>query len=185
MAYSDTLKAAMIARLGKDKVRTRSKWAKAKAWPWAKKRPLGILLHHSAGVGAGVINYIDNGDGVPAANFSIDRDGTVIGHTAYPCYHAGTGTFAGKKPWDQLAIPADQANKYLLGVEVIDNGKSKTFTAAQKRSLALLIAAVADTIDADPRWLQIRPQHRDWTGRKVDLRYTNTEVKAWIEQYAI
>lgn len=185
MAYNDSLKTALIKRLGKDKVRFKSKWAKQMAWAWAKKKPLGIMLHHSAGVGAGVIDYIDNGGGVPAANFSIDRDGVVVAHTAFPCYHAGVGSFKKKTPWDTLGIPDDAANKYLLGVEVIDNGKGKTFTEAQKKSLALLVAAVADTIPpADARWLKIRPQHKDWTGRKVDLKYTNTEVKSWIEKWA-
>ena len=184
MAYDDELKKALVARLGKDKVVFRAKWKKQMAWPWTGKRPLGILLHHSAGVGPGVISYIDNGTGVPAANFSLDRDGVLYCHTAYPCYHAGVGSFKGKKPWDSLSIPADEANKYLLGVEVIDEGKAKTFTSAQKKSLALLIAAVSDCIPgSDPRWLKIRPQHKDWTGRKVDLKYTNTEVKSWVEKY--
>ena len=184
MAYSDELKKTLIARLGKEKVVFQSKWAKQTAWPWAKKKPLAILLHHSAGVGPGVISYINNGTGVPAANFSLDRDGKVYCHTAYPCYHAGVGSFKGKTPWDTLGVPDDQANKYLLGVEVIDNGQGKTFTEAQKKSLALLIAAVADAMPpADARWLKVRPQHKDWTGRKVDLRYSNTEVKAWIEKW--
>ena len=183
MAYSDTLKARLVSRLGKDKLEFRSKWAKQMAWKWNGGKPVGILLHHSAGVGAGVIDYIDNGNGVPAANFSIARDGKVVCHTAYPCYHAGVGSFTGKPPWDSLNIPVDGANRFVLGVEMIDKGQGKTFTEAQKKSLALLIAAVADTIDADARWLKIRPQHKDWTGRKVDLRYSNTEVKTWIEKW--
>ena len=184
MAYSDSLKSALVSRLGKDKVEFRSKWAKQMAWKWNGGKPVGIMLHHSAGVGAGVIDYIDNGAGVPAANFSIARDGKVVCHTAYPCYHAGVGSFTGKKPWSVWNIPPDGANRFMLGVEVIDKGQAKTFTEAQKKSLALLIAACSDTVaDWEPVWLKNRPQHKDWTGRKVDLKYTNTEVKSWIEKW--
>ena len=176
-------------------------WNKIKTgrWKGAKRRPLGLMLHHTAaaatespnpahpgnqkGANNGVINYIQTHFRVPAANFTLDRDGTVYVHAAYPVWHAGLGSFRGKKPWGIMGIPDNAANDYVLGVEIMSKGRRKDFTAAQKASLAALIRACsqATAFEWEPLWLKNRPQHKDWTDRKIDTRYSNDEIKKWIQ----
>ena len=201
MAYSDDLRAALLARLGSQRTVFLRDWVKNYTGAWKPSgRPLGLMLHHTAaaatsstdpaaagnqrGANNGTINYIQNHYRVPAANFTLDRDGTVYVHAAFPVWHAGEGTFRGKEPWSQLGVPNDSANRYLLGVEVMSKGQTKDFTRAQKESLALLIQACSDcSPDWEPLWLKNRPRHKDWTTRKIDILYTNDEVKAWIDAY--
>ena len=82
-----------------------------------------------------------------------------------------------------MGIPDNRANDYVLGVEVMSKGQKRDFTAAQKASLAALIhaCAAATAFEWEPLWLKNRPQHKDWTDRKIDTRYTNEEIKGWIK----
>ena len=197
--YADRLKKQLAAELP-GKVVYFKDWKKKRrvSWKGAKSRPAGLMLHHTAsaatestdpkakgnqkGANNGVINYIQSHYEVPAANFTLDRDGTVYVHSAYAVWHAGKGSFRGKEPWDSLGIPDDQGNDYLLGVEVVSKGRKKDFTKAQKDSLGALIQACAAASDTwMPLWLKGRPRHKDWTTRKIDILYTNDEVKAWIK----
>ena len=199
MTYAARLEKALKKELP-GKVSFFRDWRKVRTsrWKGAKARPVGLMIHHTAaaatdstdvrakgnqkGANNGVINYIQSHQRVPAANFTLDRDGTVYVHSAYPVWHAGVGSFKGKKPWASLGIPDDMANSYVLGVEVMSKGVKKDFTAAQKASLGALIraCAAATAFEWKPLWLVNRPQHKDWTDRKVDTRYTNDEIKAWI-----
>jgi hypothetical protein len=77
------------------------------SWAGSPALPVALLLHHTAaaatestsptakgnqkGANNGIINYIQNHFKVPAANFTLDRDGTVYVHSAYPVWHAGYG----------------------------------------------------------------------------------------------
>lgn len=203
MAFSDLLRRNLTKRLGPARLVFMKDWQKNYTGPWKPSSlPLGIMLHHTAaaatqstdprnpgnqkGANNGVINFIQNHYRVPAANFTLDRDGTIYVHAAYPVWHAGLGDFKGKDPWNQLNIPKDRANQYLLGVEIMSKGQKKDFTAAQRQSLALLIAACSDAVGPDkwmPLWLKNRPRHKDWTTRKIDILYSNDEVKSWIEKW--
>lgn len=202
MTYSSDLKAALTRNLP-GQVSYMKGWEKRRKGPWKgeKGRPVGLMLHHTAaaatestsaavpgnqrGANAGVINYIQAHWEVPAASFTLDRDGRVYVHSCQPVWHAGVGKFT-EQPWQSWGIPANAANSWFLGVEIMSKGRKKDYTLAQKKSLALLIKACSEASpDWEPLWLKNRPQHKDWTDRKVDLRYSNAEVKAWIEKYAL
>ena len=207
MTYADKVKRALEARLGAEWLVFMPGWSVPRrnglrrvAWRGASAVPDGLLLHHTAaaatdstspaakgnqtGANMGVVNYIQSHFKVPAANFTLDRDGTVYVHNVYPVWHAGVGSFAGKAPWSGLGIPKDMGNDYLLGVEIMSKGLKKDFTAAQKETLAYLLWACADAsgwvAPKGQKSLIRRPQHKDWTDRKVDLKYTNDEVAAWL-----
>jgi hypothetical protein len=76
--------------------------------------------------------------------FTLDRDGTVWVHAANPVWHAGVGSFKGKKPWDILGCRDNQGNRYMMGVEIISRGRKKDFTKAQIAALKGLQEAVGE-----------------------------------------
>jgi len=157
------------------------------------------VLHHTAaaatnsvnpaakgnlkGANDGVINFIQTHYDVPAANFTLDRDGTVYVHCAYPIWHAGLGSFKGKKPWNSLGIPDNLGNNYMLGVEIMSKGLSKDFTLAQKKGVAALLRACREPSGWSNSAILRRPRHKDWTTRKIDIVYTQAEVTDWISTY--
>ena len=199
MKYAKELQAALIARLG-SKVEFMPGWDKQQRGPWKPKGlPVALLVHHTAGASTesteakhpgnqkganrGVINFVQNHYEVPAANFTLDRDGTVYVHNAYPVWHAGKGSFKGVKPFDSLGIPDDMGNDYMLGVEVVSKGRKRDFTAAQKQSLGKLANACKDASGWSGFWKRL-PNHRTWApARKVDSRYSLTALRSWAVRF--
>ena len=169
-------------------------------WMGAGHKPVALLLHHTAGAATestdpkakgnqkgandGVINYVQHHFKVPAANFTLDRDGTVYVHAANPVWHAGKGSFRNKSPWDILGIGDDMGNRFMLGVEIVSKGKKKDFTKAQKDSLKQLQEAcgvAAGWPELKRRAKVRRPRHKDWTNRKIDILYEQDEVDRWMK----
>lgn len=197
MSYSDILKSSLNTFMPAGSVTYMKNWRANYTGAWKPAQsPVALLLHHTAscatqsksakaqgnqkGANNGTINYIQNHYKVPAANFTLDRDGTLYVHAANPVWHAGLGSFKGKKPWDALKIPDDEGNRYMLGVEIMSQGKTKDYTQAQEIALACLIDACSVAGGWEPLWLRNRPRHKDWTSRKIDILYTNSEVKEWV-----
>jgi N-acetyl-anhydromuramyl-L-alanine amidase AmpD len=159
------------------------------------------MLHHTAGAAtestnpkaagnqtganAGIINYIHNHFRVPAANFTLDRDGRVYVHSAYPVWHAGAGTFKGRKPWGKwLESKPGRGNDYMMGVEIVSRGRRKDFTKAQIDAVAKLQEAVGEAAKwpaAKRRAKVRRPKHSDWTTRKIDILYSHREIDKWMK----
>jgi N-acetyl-anhydromuramyl-L-alanine amidase AmpD len=200
MTLTSDFQRALTAALG-DKVVFQKDWKTRRRGPWRgyTGRPDALMLHHTAaaatestdpraegnqkGANDNVIRYIQSHYEVPAANFTLDRDGTVYVHSVWPVWHAGKGSFKLKKPWSTFSIPDDMGNDYLLGVEIMSKGRKKDFTKAQKESLAALQEAcgVAARWPVDKRTATVRhPRHKDWTERKIDILYTNDEVNGWM-----
>jgi N-acetyl-anhydromuramyl-L-alanine amidase AmpD len=199
MKYAKTLQAALIARLG-DKVEFMPGWDKQRRVPWQPNGvPVALMVHHTAGAAtestipkhpgnqkganAGVVNFVQNHYEVPAANFTLNRDGTVYVHSAFPVWHAGKGSFKGVKPFDTLGIPKDMGNDYMLGVEVVSKGRKRDFTHAQKVSLGKLANACKDASGWKGFWKRL-PNHKTWApARKVDTRYSLTALRSWATLY--
>jgi N-acetyl-anhydromuramyl-L-alanine amidase AmpD len=200
MTYADSLQAALNRYLGK-RVHYMSGWRNDFTGPWKgpKSRPVGLVLHHTAGAktesidptaagnqhGANnaVIMYVARHFKVPASNFCLDRDGCLFVMAAGPVWHAGLGAFT-KTPWTGLGVPRNQGNRYLLGVEVVDRGLHRSFTKAQRESLARLAQACAKASGWEGTSTKRLPRHRDYAGlRKIDIRYDNSEVQAWIRDF--
>lgn len=198
--FSLRFKKALVAGLG-DKVVFQKKWSVRRRGPWQGpgKLPVALLLHHTAaaatestnpkaagnqkGANDNVIRFIQTHYEVPAANFTLDRDGTVYVHSIYPVWHAGKGSFKGKKPWSTFAIPDDMGNDWMLGVEIMSKGRKKDFTAAQKKSLKALQEACGSVCGwpVEKRLDTVRhPRHKDWTTRKIDILYEQAEVNDWM-----
>ena len=199
--FAGRFKKALVAELG-DKVVFQKKWSVQRRGPWRgyRKMPDALMLHHTAaaatestdprnkgnqrGANDGVIRFIQTHYEVPAANFTLDRDGTVYVHSVWPVWHAGKGSFKRVKPWDLFSIPNDMANDFCLGVEIMSKGRKKDFTKAQKESLKRLQEAcgVACKWPVNGRRGTIRhPRHKDWTDRKIDILFSQDEVNQWMQ----
>jgi hypothetical protein len=201
VAYHDDLRTALLDNLGRDWLVFLPRWNQIRnGTDWrGKGKPAALLLHHTAGAAtdstnpnhpgnqrganAGQVAFIQNHYRVPAANFTLDRDGTVYIHNAYPIWHAGLGTFRGKRPWSALGIPDNLGNNYMLGVEIVSKGLKQDFTEAQKDSLVHLLRACRDASGWESIGTLRRPRHKDWTSRKVDIKYGDADVAKWIAQY--
>ena len=199
MTFAADLKAGLLGHLGQSWITFLPGWNTQRRVPWPGGTPRALLLHHTAaaatasqnpnfpgnrkGANRNVISYIQTHYEVPAANFTLDRDGTVYIHSAYPVWHAGLGTFTGKAPWSQLRIPKDLGNDYMLGVEIMSKGLTRDFTHAQEESLVFLLRACRQAAGWSNIGLLRRPQHKDWTGRKIDTRYSNAQIGQMIETH--
>jgi len=202
MSFPRRLKKAIAANIPGGKVKYFRGWRKNYTGPWlgAKKLPVALMLHHTAGAAtestspsargnqtganSGVVNFVQNHYRVPAANFTLDRDGTVYVHAANPVWHAGVGSFRGKKPWRIFRIPDNRGNRYMMGVEIVSRGRKKDFTKAQKEALKGLQEAVGEAARWPKRKRRAkvrRPRHKDWTTRKVDIVYDHNEVDRWMK----
>jgi len=199
MAFHTDLKAALLDQLGKDWVCFMPRWDVRRRVPWGHGTPDALMLHHTAaaatsstspanpgnlkGANDNVITYIQTHYEVPAANCTLDRDGTVYLHSCWPVWHAGIGSFRGKRPWSSLDIPDDMGNDYMAGVEIMSKGLRPDFTEAQKDSLVFLLRAWRDASGWPAANVLRRPRHRDWTSRKIDILYSQQDVTDWINQY--
>lgn len=201
MTFAERLEAALIERLGERKVVFMPGWDKRpRGITWRRKgKPVALMAHHTAGAAtestnpsnpgnqkganAGVISFVQNHYKVPAASFTLDRDGTVYVHCAYPVWHAGRGSFKGVKRFARLNIPDDAGNDYMMGVEIVSKGRKRDFTALQKRSFGQLANAVKDAASWKGFYMRL-PNHKTWAPRrKVDTRYTLAALRRWAAKY--
>lgn len=175
-------------------------WDRVRRVPWPRKGvPVALMAHHTAGASTssrnpehpgnqkgandGIINFVQKHYKVPAANFTLDRDGTVYVHSSYPVWHAGKGSFNDVKRFNRLRIPRDKGNDYMLGVEVVSKGRRRDFTKAQKESFGKLANACRNAAGWKGLWMRL-PNHRTWAPRrKVDTRYTLRALRRWAARY--
>ena len=202
MSFPRRLKKTLRENIPGGKVKYFRGWKKNYTGPWlgANKLPVALMLHHTAGAttestspkaagnqtgaNSGIVNFVQNHYRVPAANFTLDRDGTVYVHAANPIWHAGVGSFKGKKPWDIFGCKDNQGNRYMMGVEIVSRGKKKDFTKAQKEALKGLQEAVGEAAlwPVQKRRAKVRrPRHKDWTQRKIDIIYDHPEIDEWMK----
>lgn len=199
--FSADLKDALARYLPRKTVLMKD-WSMNRTGPWRGRgyAPVALFLHHTAaaatestnpanpgnkrGANDSVISFIQNHYKVPAANFTLDRDGTVYVHSSQAIWHAGYGTFKGKAPWAGFGIPNNDANRWCLGVEIMSKGKKMDFTEAQKRSLVMLLHACRDAARWGDTSVVRRPRHKDWTPRKIDILYKNEDVTGWVKSFA-
>lgn len=203
--YAIQVKEALRAELG-SKVKFWKGYATRKplgyGWRTRNGKPVALILHHTGGAATqsqnpanpgnktgannGQVKFVSNHPsyGVPCSQFCLDRDGTLYAYTAFPTYHAGTGTFAGKNPWKSLGVPRNAANSYCMGVEIVSKGLTDDLTDAQWKTLAGLMRALSKVNGWKSTDVARRPRHKDWAGpRKVDLRATNNRVTAMLNRH--
>lgn len=200
--FAARLEVALDKRLP-GKVYYFDKWDdKLRGISWKRKgNPVALMIHHTAGsatssrlasapgnqkgANKGVINYVQSKFRVPAANFSLDRDGSVYVHCAYPVYHSGRGSFKGVDRFARLNIPDDRAADYLAGVEVVSKGLKKDFTQAQKESLGALANAMKEAAGWKGMWMRL-PNHKTWAPkRKIDSKYKLSTLRKWASKYGV
>jgi hypothetical protein len=140
--------------------------------------PKWIMLHHTGGVGGGVLPDILAGHpdypGIPKANIFIDRAGVAHICSQFVTYHAGTGGPLG-------SIARNEMNHWSYGFEMESWGRVRDFTPAQMDTLALMARNLLRTM-GEPASHVIN--HSDWsTTGKVDTRYDINELRKLIANY--
>lgn len=199
MTFSDRLRQSINTHVS-GRVKYFKNWDKNYTGPWQGPGgvPVALVLHHTAGAATssqnprhrgnkkgannGVINYVQNHFRVPAANFSIDRDGTLFVHAANPVWHAGRGKFRRLSRWRSLRVPKDQGNRWMLGVEIVSKGRSPDYTKAQIDTIVALARACRDAARWEGTGRKRLPRHKDWAPRrKIDIVYSNKQVQQWIK----
>lgn len=147
-------------------VKWESRWDDPSAGGNGTFIPEKVLLHHTAGTNSLGILMNTAWPPVRAANFLIDRDGTVHVLTAFTAYHAGNG---GPK-W---GIAQDRGNQALWGIEIEDLGQGKTMSDKEIDSAAHLTAGLLSGMGTDDVGDVV--QHKAWSNTgKVDTRYTDS-----------
>ena len=191
-------KTDLVKWLGKDKVVFTETWDRKTrkiGWRSSTGKPVALLTHHTAGAATssnkdgapgnrhgdndGIIKFVQTHYEVPAANFTLDRDGCVYVHSLYPVWHAGLGSFRGTGPYDRIGIPDNAGNDYMLGVEDMSKGVKKDWTPAQKKAYGALAAACAESCGWKGFYMRL-PNHKTWApARKVDSRYLLMTLRRW------
>jgi len=176
MSFADELKRELRKQFPKDQVKFAKGWrTRGDKWLTGNGRPVGSLHHHTAGGSAnrnpGVVAWcIAAKQSHGWCNAVIDRDGTVFIVGVNAQWHAGLGSFAGTR-WEKLGIGRDMGNRHLWGTELVDPGKGKTITKAQKQAMAKLDVCLRAACGWPGFKLRVM-NHKDWTSRKSDTNYS-------------
>lgn len=130
----------------------------------------GVVEHHTAGVGDGVVAYMENRNGnYPFCNATVRRDGTIVILSALSAWGSGTGG-----PWPAAGVPKDQGHAYLWQTEYESWGRERDFTPEMWRAQAALDCAIREVAGAKsfPDFSRLI-NHSDWTngGKQLGLNY--------------
>ena len=161
-----------------------SNWDQFGTWPGGK--PSGVMMHHTAGVGPGVLQWMARHPeaGKPVVQAMVGRDAT-----AHVLAYGGTGWGAGEGSTAQLKDPkykglADDLNKLggasstLWQVEVESEGIKQDFTSAMFDTIARMTAAIREYSGWNTFSGKII-NHKDWApGRKNDTLYGASTFEA-------
>lgn len=127
-------------------------------------QPLGVLLHHTAGPASGnlpSLNVITNGRSDlqgPLAQLMLARDGKFHVIAAGRANHAG----AGSARW----VPANDGNRFLVGIEAESTGVTDDWTPAQRAAYPRGAAALAKYMGVGADHVI---GHKEWAPtRKID-----------------
>lgn len=138
-----------------------------------------MVDHHTAGVGDGVMAYMENRSGrYPFCNSSVRRNGEVWVFAYGSAWGSGDGTWPGTpKVWAD-----DLLHEVAWQTEVESMGQVRDFTDVQLEALGRQNAALVDL--GVPAENEIN--HRDWAPtRKVDTRYDAVFLRANTARYVI
>lgn len=155
-------------------------WDNTAISPFSESPSAGVVLHFTANGGAKgnapSLYWCLKNEYYPvrAAHFLIGRDGTVHVLSGRGSYHAGAG---GPMKVGNTWIPADQGNRFLVGIEIESRGLDAKvnarvdevdgFTPQQVEAATRIAAAMCRLMGVDEKAV-IR--HRDWApGRKTDV----------------
>jgi hypothetical protein len=133
----------------------------------------GIVEHHWAGVGDGVLEWMAARDGAypyyPYCNAAIRVDGTIVVLSGLSAWGSGTGG-----PWPAAGVPKDLAHLYCWQNEFESWGRKPDLTDAQFTASAVLSCALREVAgpEAFPDFTRLI-NHKGWTdgGSELGLDY--------------
>lgn len=177
-------------------------WHGMDKWKGKGGKPVGLMLHHTAGASTestdpsnpgnkcsaddGQIKFVHRHPSFssPASHFALRRCGRLAINAHTPCYHAGKGDFKGTE-WESLGVGKDQGNSFLMGIEIVSKGLKDDLLENQWRTLAILGKTLSDLYGwGDTSTLRF-PRHKDYApDRKVDIKASNKKVQNKFAEYA-
>lgn len=144
---------------------------------WHGENLKGVVLHHTAGTSvAGDIAWVTSGGAyAPWAQIVIGPDGMVYIIAAGRASHAGVGG-----PW--RSVPKDQANAWMIGIEVSNAGLPSTpWPAAQQEAAVKATRGILARMGLDSTNVI---GHKEWSPtRKVDPLQDMMAFRAQVAGY--
>ena len=168
------LKKSLDKWMPKNRLSYYSSWDQYGAWPGGK--PSGIMMHHTAGVGPGVLEWMARNPeaGKPVVQAMVGRDATAhilaYGGTGWGAGAGGTeGSYAAdifnNKEYAGLKEDLKNlggASNTLWQIEVESQGLKKDFTAGMFDTIARMSAAIKEYAGW-PSFAGKIINHKDWT----------------------
>lgn len=123
-----------------------------------------VIMHHTAGTDSlELLKPNGKYNNVAAANFLVDKDGTIHVISAFKTYQAGEGSYPG--------IPTDLMNDYSYGIEIESLGTSKNMPDVQIAAAAKLAGRIVTTFGNDYSSII---NHKTWSSTgKPDTLYSD------------
>jgi hypothetical protein len=142
----------------------------------------GVLEHHTASNPASgprpALRTVTDGRSDlpgPLCQLLIDRIGIVWVIAAGYANHGGWGG-----PW--RSVPLDSANKYMVGIEIENNGLGEPYSKATMLAARKATVAILKHQKRDQSWVL---GHKEWTSRKInpsfDMNKFRRDVKEGLE----
>lgn len=167
------LKNSLSKWIPKDKLSFYSNWDGYGSWPGGK--PSGIMMHHTAGVGPGVLEWMArNPDaGKPVVQAMVARDGVAhilaYGGTGWGAGAGGTEGSYAADIWNNKEYAGLKEDLKNLGgasttlwqIEVESQGLKKDFTAGMFDTIARMSAAIKEYAGW-PSFAGKIINHKDW-----------------------
>lgn len=140
----------------------------------------GVVMHHTASPSSwssaqDQVYVFKSAPLAPISSLYLGRAGDIVLGAAGAANHAGVG---GPYQTSKGYIGADQANRYMIGIEAANNGVGEKWSTAQVNAYDRLLEVICDVYGLNPQ--QDIILHNTWApNRKIDPAGPTPSRPAW------